>query len=238
MKAKYSTRTDVEQAISDLSLGILPIGSCEQHGPHLPLGTDTLLAEYLAEKISEKVPSVIFPSVEFGYSWVWKELPGTLTLSQEAFKQVVMECAESMIRMGFKRILLVNGHDSNKTALKYILRDLSEKYPTVKILNIFYPGLSEIYAKTMESKTWADGMFHAEEFETSLMLAKDPDLVDMSKAVKEYPERPTLYGYDTSSLAFISKSGVYGDATLATREKGEHMIQAFTEKVIRLIKAL
>jgi creatinine amidohydrolase len=233
MEAKYLTRSDLTALIKKGSIAILPIGSLEQHGPHLPLGTDTLLAEYLSKEVAKKTEAVIFPSLFYGYSWVWKELEGTVTLSQDTLKKVVTESVESLIRMGFKRIMLVNGHDSNKMALKYIVRDLSESHKE-QVLNIFYPDMSRIYSKYMETPTW-NGIFHADEFETSLMLAMDESLVKMDLAVKEYPEVPPIYGYDESSLAYVSKTGVYGDATKATKEKGEAMIREFVEKILNLL---
>lgn len=233
MEAKYLSRAEMTKLIKEEYIAILPIGSLEQHGPHLPLGTDTLLAEYLSQEVAKKTKAVIFPSQFYGYSWVWKECEGTVTLTQETFKKVVYESVESLIRMGFKRILLVNGHDSNKMALKYIIRDLSENHKN-QVLNIFYPDLQRIYAKYMESPTW-NGIFHADEFETSLMLALNESYVKMELAVKEYPEVPPFYGYDESSLAFVSKSGVYGDATKAAKVKGELMIQEFVSRILVLL---
>ena len=100
---------------------------------------------------------------------------------------------------------------------------------------MFYPGIKEVYARQMESPTWG-GMFHADEFETSLLLASDKkDLVQMDKAVREYPPVPPLYGMDDSSIGVISTSGVYGDATLASAEKGEAMMEEFARRTAALI---
>ena len=106
---------------------------------------------------------------------------------------------------------------------------------SVKLLGMFYPGIKEVYARQMESPTWG-GMFHADEFETSLLLASDKkDLVQMDKAVREYPPVPPLYGMDDSSIGVISTSGVYGDATLASAEKGEAMMEEFARRTAALI---
>ena len=234
MKAFELTRFEMDEVIKRGAIAIVPIGSCEQHGPHLPLGTDTYLAEFLSEKLASKIDAVIFPSVNFGYSWVWTGMPGTITLSQKVFKELLMEIGDSLVTMGFKRILFVNGHDSNKMAIKYVLRDLKDKYGEDLFLNIFYPNMSKIYSQYMESDTWG-GMFHADEFETSLMLAYNEKLVDMDKACKEYPTRPKYYGLDSSTLVDVSTSGVFGDATLATKEKGEKMMDAFVEYILSVL---
>ena len=82
---EYLTRFELAELINEDCYAILPVGATEQHGPHLPIGTDKLLAEFVSEKLAERINSVIFPTYSFGYSWVWKDLPGTLTLSQETF---------------------------------------------------------------------------------------------------------------------------------------------------------
>lgn len=233
MEAKFVSKEVIREHIKENGIAILPIGACEQHGYHLPLGTDSILAEFLSKEISKKTGAVIFPTIEFGYSWVWKDLPGTITYSQQLFHDVLMETVQSLIRMGYKKILIVNGHDSNKMAIKYAIRELSEKN-SAQILNIFYPGLMEFYDDVFESKTWY-GMFHADEFETSLMLYFNEQYVDMGLAVREYPDKPLLYGYDESSLSYISKSGVYGDATVATKEKGEKILKYVLDRVLQIV---
>lgn len=232
--ARECTRAEMQEIIASGADAILPIGATEQHGLHLPIGTDVYLAEYFARKLAEKLNAIIFPSVSFGYSWVWKNLPGTLSLSQTTFNHLIVELVESLIGQGFHRILLVNGHDSNCKALRYVTRDIKDKYPDIQVLVIFYPNMEELYAKYMESPTWY-GMFHAEEWETSLMLSADESLVHMDRAVREYPIKPDLYGLDSSSLSTISKSGTYGDATLATKEKGDQIIEELVNYTVRLL---
>lgn len=225
------TRFEMQERIAQDCYAILPVGATEQHGPHLPIGTDQFLAEFVSEKLAEKIDAVIFPTYNYGYSWVWKNMPGTLTLSQETFKKVLNELIVSMIGQGFKRIVIVNGHDSNNKAIRYVQREIADIYPDIQVLMMFYPGMNLLYQKYMESPKW-NGMFHADEWETSLMLAAKEELVQMDKAVCEYPETPDLYGLDASSLSTISKSGVYGDATKASREKGEKIIEELISNVV------
>lgn len=230
---KTSNRNQVRKHVEDNGIAILPVGACEQHGPHLPLGTDVFLADSFSREIAKRIGAAIYPPLEFGYSWVWRNTPGTVTLSQEVFKNTLAEAIKSLEKSGYKLIIVVNGHDSNKMAIKYVLREIADSCK-VKVLNFFYPGMTEAYENHLESPTWY-GMFHAEEFETSLMLHFRPDLVNMELAVKDYPERPVTYGFDYSPLDFISKSGVYGDATLASAEKGKLVINEIIEKSISII---
>ena len=186
------TRPEAAARLAQMPVAILPVGSTEQHGPHLPLGTDIFLAEELAKRVSDATGAVVLPSLNFGYSWGWRDIPGTVTFSEKLMEEILIETARSV-----------------------------ERY--------------EVYARQMESPTWG-GMFHAEEFETSLLLASDKkDLVQMDKAVREYPPVPPLYGMDDSSIGVISTSGVYGDATLASAEKGEAMMEEFARRTAALI---
>ena len=98
------------------------------------------------------------------------------------------------------------------------------------VIYFFYPGLTEVMAEHCESETW-HGMVHACEFETSLMLAMYPEHVQMEKAVAEYPDKPSLYGKSSVSLGDLSQSGVYGDPTKATKEKGQLMLDAFVKAI-------
>ena len=231
---EYMTRQEVKERLLANPVMILPVGSTEQHGFHLPLGTDTILAKALAKRTAKKTNSLIIPALNYGYSWVWHKIPGTVTLEQEHFKIILKDIVKSVEEYGTKILVIINGHDSNNHSIKYAVREL--KYESsVKILYFFYPKFSSIYGKYCESKI-ENGLFHAEEFETSLMLAEDESLVDMSKAVKEYPEYTPLYSYSNEILGDISKSGVFGDATLASKVKGEKMFDEFTAEISGLIE--
>jgi len=227
------TRFEVQERISKYPVAIVPVGSTEQHGPHLPLGTDVFLANKLSQLVSEETGALVFPSLNFGYSWGWRNIAGTISLSQEHLQLVLIDIVISMERYGIKLLVFLNGHEANNSSFKYAIRDVSDQ-TTVKVLGMFYPGLDKIYDKYLESPTWG-GMFHACEFETSLMLSADASKVNMRLACKEYPPRPALYGMDNSSIGDISKSGVYGDPTLATKEKGDGMFGEFTESVVAII---
>lgn len=230
------TRPQVEDRIREFPIAILPMGSCEQHGPHLPLGTDSMLALELAKRVSEKCGALIYPPLHFGYSWVWREIAGTATVEMGHLKFILKDIAKSAEFTGIKVLIYLNGHESNNSTIKYAIREYQD-HTSVKLLGMFYPGFSEIYDDVMESKTWG-GMFHACEFETSLMLAAYPNLVNMDLAVAEYPPRPSLYGMDNTSLGAMSTSGVYGDPIPATAAKGERLFNFFADRVSDLIKSI
>ncbi|MET3697053.1 creatinine amidohydrolase [Bacillus oleivorans] len=228
------TRDEVAAAIEEFPVAILPLGATEQHGHHLPLGVDIFLAEGLSKKICEKTGAILLPSLPFGYSWVWRDIPGTVSLQQHHVEAVIKDIAHSLNRYGVKTLILVNGHDSNNSSMKYATRELQDEVE-MDMIYLFYPDIQHVMKQNCDSETW-HGMIHACEFETSLMLALKPELVDMSKAVKEYPDQPPLYGKSTISLGDLSKSGVFGDATLASKEKGERLLQTFIDKMVELVK--
>ena len=233
---EFMTRTEVEKRLADNPVMILPVGSTEQHGFHLPLGTDTILAKALARRVSAKINSLIIPAFYYGYSWVWHKIPGTVTLEQEHFKTVLKDIINSVETYGTKLLIIINGHDANNQSIKYTVREM--KYKTdMKILYFFYPKFSEIYEKYCESEI-QKGLFHAEEFETSLMLAENEKLVDMTKAVKEYPDYPPLYSYTHEVLGDVSTSGVFGDATVADKDKGTKMFEEFTDEICKAVYLL
>ncbi|NKE04720.1 creatininase family protein [Mesobacillus selenatarsenatis] len=205
----------------------------EQHGHHLPLGVDIYLAEGVSRKLSEKTGALLLPTQPFGYSWVWRDIPGTVSLQQHHVEAVIKDVAHSVARYGIKMLVLVNGHDANNASMKYATRELADELD-IPVIYLFYPNLNKVIEEVCDSPTW-HGMVHACEFEASLMLALKSELVDMSKAVREYPEKPRLYGRSSISLGDLSKSGVYGDATKATKEKGEKMLSLFVDDMEQIL---
>ncbi|MEQ6378520.1 creatininase family protein [Bacillaceae bacterium S4-13-56] len=227
-------RDEVAEAVRDFPVAILPLGATEQHGHHLPLGVDIYLAEGISRKLSERTGALLLPTIPFGYSWVWRDIPGTVSIQQNHVENVIKDVAHSVSRYGIKMLILVNGHDANNASMKYAARELMDELD-MPVFYLFYPNMESIREEYCESPMW-HGMIHACEFETSLMLALKPELVEMDKAVREYPNKPNLYGKSTISLGDLSNSGVFGDATLASKEKGELMLEKFIAEMESLIK--
>lgn len=236
VEARYLSRDDFARRIADLPAVILPLGATEQHGRHLPLGVDTILAEALALRVAEATGATVMPAMPFGYSWVWRDAPGSVTIEQRTLEDVLCQIAESLAVQGVRHVFLINGHEANSATMKYASRRLWDS-PNVKIWRLFYPDLSAVMAKHCESPTW-HGIVHACEFETSLMLAVAPHLVDMTKAVREYPELDRGYFQGGRPMGELSESGVFGDATLGTAEKGHAMLDVFTESMAQAVREI
>ena len=147
---------------------ILPLGATEQHGLHLPQNTDSLIAEAMALQVGKQSLGMILPTIPIGYSWVWRDYPGSLTLSFDTFRSLIKDIVLSLDRNGCRGLLILTTHGANPQPIKYSIRELIDHSP-IRILRVFYPNLSEIMVDA-DSPTWQPTNFHAEEFETSLML--------------------------------------------------------------------
>lgn len=235
-EAQYLSRDAFAERIAKFPVALLPLGATEQHGHHLPLGTDTILATFFARRIAEATGATVLPAMPYGYSWVWRDDAGTVTLDQRVMEDVICNVAESVARAGVRHLVLVNGHEANSATMKYATRRMWD-VPGIDVWRLFYPNLSEELKTHCESPTW-HGIVHACEFETSLMLAIAPETVDMEKAVAEYPERDPGYFHGGRPMGELSKSGVFGDATKGTAAKGEAMIDVFTRHMVDMVKEI
>ncbi len=234
VEARYLSRDAFADRIRKVPAVILPLGATEQHGYHLPLGVDSFLAEALAIRIAEQVGATVLPTMPFGYSWVWRDSPGTVTLKTATIENVIVETADSLSKYGVQHLFLVSGHEANCAAMKQGSRQLHDN-PDISVWRLFYPDLSSVMNAHCDSESW-HGIVHACEFETSLMLAVNPDLVEMDKACSEYPEHGNGYFFGARPMGELSMSGVFGDATQATAQKGEAMIDVFVEKMVRIVR--
>jgi len=231
-KVAELTREDLEKCVGKAVL-LLPVGATEQHGPHLPVGTDTFIAEAVCELVAMKVAdALILPSLPYTYSWVWRDIPVSPTLSVGLFEALVKELLVSLDRFGPKGIVVVNGHLANANPLKYAVREASDSVRS-KILFFSYPGLERFQTESERSSLTV----HAEEIETSIMLAVRPDLVKMEKAVREYPMKPQSYDRSALSLGSLSISGVFGDATVANAKKGEEYLKIMVDEIVATMVA-
>lgn len=236
LHAERATLPEVERFLRQYPYAILPIGATEQHGPHLPLATDTLLAAAFAKRLAEKSGGLVLPSLPLGYSWTWRDVPGTLTLRFDTLIEVVRDVAESLARNGVRALCTVSGHEANRGPLKYALREYLVDRVDLHVLNLFYPGMERIL-QDADTPAWHDGIFHAEEIETSLLLATHPELVHMERAVRDYPSPPETYGMTRVTMGDLMTSGVFGDATLADTAKGQRWLELTTDEAARLWSA-
>ena len=123
----YMTRPEAEAALRKQRRAILPIGATEQHGSHLPMGTDTFLAHELSMRLADRLGAVVLPTLPVSYSWVWRDIPGSLFIDQGIVREVIKGIARSLEPTAVEQLIIVNGHGANQSALKYAARELVDE---------------------------------------------------------------------------------------------------------------
>jgi len=214
---------------------ILPVASLEQHGPHLPVEVDSMLGETVALRAADRIAAkgqraVVLPVLWTGLSEHHMSFGGTVTLDFAAFAAVVEGVCRSVLRHGFKRIVLLNAHGGNENALRTITDDLTPKLGVPIVQFTYWYAAAVAIAKILETQ---GALMHACEAETSMMLAVRPELVAMDRVgmakANSTPDIGDVVGggvYRWRTIAARSSSGVIGNPEAATAEKGERLFEA------------
>ena len=231
MFTERSTWKEIEEA--QVRTAVVVIGSTEQHGTHLPLSTDTLIAEKIAQVIATELGAYLTPSLPIGQSEMWLEFPGSLSLSAETLKAVIADVANSLVKTGFTTILFVSIHGANEVVYRGFPEELQKRHPGTRILTIGYPfWVRDNWARIWREALQAAGlpeMNHADEAETSLIMALRPDWVgpnptDCPLPADRYPAGKTLrQTYPSGSMGYGSK---------ASREKGERLWKELLSRIL------
>ena len=225
---------------------VVPTATLEDHGYHLPVDTDARLVTAIAERAVAAADgqALLFPTQVHGYTPHHMDFPGSVTLRWNVFVEALVDQGRSLCRHGFDRILMVNGHGSNQPLVDIAARLVNVEHPSAICASCWYlvtPESKRLLEELRESGR--GGMAHACELETSLYLAIEPGLVQMERAVKEIPPQTEFMWMDWSDgpLSYmphwsaLSASGVTGDATLATAEKGSRWLARAQEEIAQFI---
>jgi acetamidase/formamidase/creatinine amidohydrolase/Fe(II)-dependent formamide hydrolase-like protein len=228
--------TEAERVLTADHVVVLPLGAgTKEHGPHLPLGNDLILAEYEAARVVAARPVALLPTLTYGHYPSFVEYPGTVSLSADTQKNVVAEICRSIARYGPRRFYVLNTGVSTLPPLRDAAKDLAKEGILLRFTNPLQAG------KTGEDKVrqqkWGT---HADEIETSMILYMRPPAVRMERAVAD-GERvrpgPLTRDQRRTDLTY-SPSGVFGDPTLATWQKGETITEATVADILAEIDAL
>jgi creatinine amidohydrolase len=213
---------------------ILPIGAVEEHGPHLPLCTDSIQPEYIAEKVAEKTGALISPSIRYGFCSSTKNFPGTITISFDSLRSLVYDLLSEFIRNGIKNIVVLSGHAGrvHMAALRLAAERVVNEYNA----NIMVLSDYDIAYDLLEKdKTIPPDDGHSGLIETSRIMAIRGDLVKgKGKAGKTRP--PKFMMLKDPEKYF--PSGVMGDPTNASKEKGEEINEYIINELVKLIEGM
>ncbi|MCX4832286.1 MULTISPECIES: creatininase family protein [unclassified Streptomyces] len=233
------SRAQVRERCSGASVAILPVGAVEQHGPHLPLITDALVAEAASaaavDSYGEALDLWLLPTLGYGRSVEHEWSPGTLSLSTGTFAAVLADLGRSVATAGIRRLVLVNGHGGNSSEIQTMLRDLRRAHGLMTFaVNAFPPPEEDPFAGIEQGQG-----IHGGAGETSLMLHLRPDLVDMGAAAPRLPRglnKNTHVRFGGSvSFGWLSDDfgpdGYLGDPTQATADAGRRAFDAMTAQL-------
>ena len=236
------TSPEVRDAIArGIDVVIIPVGSTEQHGTHLPLSTDSIHTVAVLERVAQRLLALVAPLMPVGRADHHMAFPGTITVSHETLHAVMRDWCDSLFKHGFRHVLVYSGHGGNAVPLARIIDDLVREKPSRSIIgctdwriydDALFP-VAKAFGVTMKEAGW-----HAGELEASMILALDERLVHMDRAAPGFlgnldDVRDQLM---SAGIQAIAPSGVLGDPRGATREHGERYMEALTDGVARFFE--
>lgn len=218
---------------SGIDAAILPVGATEQHGPHMGCGMDAEIAFQLCKAVSENTRVPMLPTLPYGCSIGHsKRWPGTLALSPKTMIDIVKQVGDWVYASGFKRLFIINGHVTNFAPLRCALEMLRAEYDDMMVAVI---NSAEISDRVRERHFHDADDWHANEAETSLMMALNPDMVIEEKIQVSDDEDRTVDCVFSHPVNRTSLNGVTGKPSLATRDKGNELFEWMVEDLSALI---
>jgi len=251
-KYRYEEFTwpEIRVAVAERRVAVLPVGTVEQHGPHLPLVTDVLTATEMSRRAVEKIPAeaVLLPSVYYAFNEHHLDFPGTIAVEGPTFVNYITDIGKSLAHHGFQKILLVNGHGSNVPFLDIAARNITNHTQAICAMAPWWSLVPRELLKQLRESDFPGGMAHGCELETSVLLYLRGDLVQMDKAEPDFPAQKSEFFYwdlEKPSPVFFqeffsrySRTGTLGDPTKASAEKGRMFVEAVVARMIQLIREL
>jgi creatinine amidohydrolase len=230
---------EAEKAVKDGAVVIFPVGSVEEHGDHLPLCTDSTQPEFIALEVARKTGCFVAPPLRYGICNATRNFVGTITLRFDTFYKIVNEILSELVRNGFNRIIVLSGHagNSHMVALRMAAQDIviendalrGERKTRIMVLSDYY------FAKEFTPKFASERDGHAGTLETSRMMAIEPNLIKAKGAVS-FTDMPRFEV--VAHPEFYFPSGVNGDPTVASADKGQKINDYIIEQVAKLVKII
>lgn len=228
------TMPEFEEMVKKNPVVILPLGAVEEHGPHLPLCTDSIQPEYVAEKVAEKTGALIAPPVRYGFCSSTKKFPGTITISFDTLRALIYDILDEFVRNGIKKIVVLSGHAGgvHMAALRLAAQDVVEETGANIMVLSDYDIAYELLDKD-DTIPPDDG--HSGLIETSRVMAIRGDLIK-GKGVPGNTRPPKYMVLKDPQTHF--PTGVMGDPTNATREKGDEINDFIIQELMIMIEEM
>lgn len=239
------TATQLGELAARHATVLVPVGATEQHGPHLPIDTDTFLAEHFALRCAERVEDVLVaPAIPWGLSGNHVPLGGTITLRPDTYLELMLDVAKGLLDSGFRDQVWVNGHNGNKPTLSLLVQEAQFRWG-VELATVSYYDFGGVrYGEVRKSPR--GGEFHAGELETSLMRMLTPERVGETDGVGRLVEGLTSFDPCDVSGPFAAQigasyverfpDGVAGDPSYAALETAEAVAQADLDGLVRFVQ--
>jgi creatinine amidohydrolase len=237
------TRVDIQDALDrGFSTVVFAVGSNEQHGPHLPTCTDSLIGDFLANKVAGKLDRTLqAPSINVGCSDHHMVFPGAISLRPETLKSLIRDYCASLAKQGFKNIVILPSHGGNFNAVREVTDEFNKALKGTKVVS--YTDLKDLleFLTELSSRhgvSAGESGAHAGESETSMVLAIRKDLVDMRHAEKGFvgsfeDKKDVVW---SQGIKAVSKNGVLGDARKGEAGKGEEYLELWAEKMVDFVR--
>jgi len=232
---EHLTWIEAESVLKADTIVVIPLGAAtKEHGPHLKLNNDFQIAEFLKEHVLEHEDVVMAPTVSYCYYPAFVEYPGSVSLDLDTAADTIFQICSSFARFGPQRFYVINTGVSTLKPLLIAAQRLKE----LKVL-LHYTNLEEKIAPAANQVKEQEGGSHADEIETSLMLVIAPESVNMEKAVKDFDQiGKGPLTRTRSAVGTYSPTGIWGDASLATPQKGQAVVKSLVSGVLEDIRLL
>ena len=229
--------SEAEKAAKEGKVVIIPCGSIEEHGTHLPLCTDSLQAEYIALGVARKAGCLVAPPLRYGLCNSTRNFPGTITITFDSLRNIMVDILEDFVRNGFKKLLVITGHagGSHMTAIKLAGKTVVTNHmnendrPRIMVCSDYD------FAFDLRGKDFDDRDSHAGTIETSRVMAIRSDLIK-GKGMQNFPNLPRFEITPDPERYF--PSGVMGDPTIASSNKGQKINNYVIDQIVKLVKEL
>ncbi|HEY8453015.1 MAG: creatininase family protein [Micromonosporaceae bacterium] len=236
------TSPETAQAVQRSGTAVIPLGSIEQHGPHLPNGTDTFAAELVAREVANLLDAVYVPFGPYGVTPIHAGHPGTVSLRPETFQALLTDVCTEMIAAGVRTVVLVNWHEGNIPSMNAVATELQDRHGVV------FVAAQACYTAQRIYRDEGGELTHGGGIETLAVLAHDPTLVKVERAGK--PRRPPgaaeldamrrspeVYGFVTD-VTELAEDGWYGDPHWATAERAGTFATVVARAVVEKVHAV